>query len=117
MMYANGEQLVLQSETKTEIGQFNPLGQAYSMRIVSEFIKVIKLGVLSEDTNLFCSIHAFLNLVMELNEELFSFRNPMSPEFTITLNKIIDVSNRSTYAYSLKTKFSSFSERILVVRF
>ena len=36
MMYANGEQLVLQSETKTEIGQFNPLGQAYSMRIVSE---------------------------------------------------------------------------------
>ena len=43
MMYANGEQLVLQSETKTEIGQFNPLGQAYSMRIVSEFIKFIKL--------------------------------------------------------------------------
>ena len=37
MMYANGEQLVLQSETKTEIGQFNPLGQAYSMRIVSKY--------------------------------------------------------------------------------
>ena len=36
MMYANGEQLVLQSETKTEIGQFNPLGQAYSMRIESK---------------------------------------------------------------------------------
>ena len=26
---------------------------------------------------------------MELNEELFSFRNPMGPEFTITLNKIV----------------------------
>ena len=87
MMYANGEQLV--SETKTEIGQFNPLGQAYSMRIVSEFINFIKLGVMSKDMNLFCSIHAFLNLVMELNEELFSFRNPMSPEFTITLKRFL----------------------------
>ena len=89
MMYANGEQLVLQSETKTEIGQFNPLGQAYSMRIVSEFIKFMKLGVTSKDTNLFCSIHAFFNLVMELNEELFSFRNPMSPKFTSTLKQFM----------------------------
>ena len=44
---------------------------------------------MSKDTNLFCSIHAFLNLVMELNEELFSFRNPMSPEFTITLKQFM----------------------------
>ena len=93
MMYANGEQLVLQSETKTEIGQFNPLGQAYSMRIESKNNRYKKLKMLLvKVTYLFCSIHAFLNLVMELNEELFSFRNPMSPEFTITLNQIIDKS-------------------------
>ena len=111
MMYANGEQLVLQSETKTEIGQFNPLGQAYSMRIESKNNRYKKLKMLLvKVTYLFCSIHAFLNLVMELNEELFSFRNPMSPEFTITLNQIIDKSINlrclitGTYFINLSTR-------------
>ena len=56
--------------------------------------------VTSEDKDLFCSIHAFLNLVMELNEELFSFRNPMSPEFTITLNQFIKSLKQMNCAYS-----------------
>ena len=106
-MYANGEQLVLQSETKTEIGQFNPLGQAYSMRIESKNNRYKNLKMLwVKVTYLFCSIHAFLNLVMELNEELFSFRNPMSPEFTITLNKIINESINLRIFYEHSGKWS-----------
>ena len=68
---------------------------------------------MSKDTYLFCSIHAFLNLVMELNEELFSFRNPMSPEFTITLKRFLSATAHqrtladdlvSTYFINLSTR-------------
>ena len=58
---------------------------------------------------------------MELNEELFSFRNPMGPEFTITLNKIVinystTIGSRSSVLYILLyhgTYFINLSTRQL----